>query len=518
MLVRPSASVPGPPQRIVYGPQQRSFVPISNGQTPSFESAWQYSANNKFAYSELQKFGRRRVVAMSFLREALKGAKADVVSAGDDLLPRLARAARVARILGLELAAIAALAPYGAYAMSVYRSYPTGSGSTNNSTNNSDKCTSSRLRFISCRRVGTMVEEVSAALSWTFDNVASTKLERKTGAPSARRSATEIQMQRCRTTEVYMYDKMSSLKHYEFEKSRAVHELSMMKRAVGGPMGFAAASPSVILARAAAGTAPAPYDQDSAAAAAAAAAGSSSLFTSYFTSFELLGDAIPTRSGLNGLEAAAAAAAVGSQTAAAAAAAAAERGPVFNLAAASRLPPFVVMGSCSDHMVPWHEGAELVLQLRRCGVPVRHLLYNHVGHGDFVMAWRPLKAAAAIAAAAAAAAAAGPPPPPSSSSSSAIAAATAPDMHLEGLLPCGRDLLRIALGRVQLMAATAAAAAPTHHLPPGRSSAAVSAAGGDGELTPSGVTAPGLGLQLMPDVDEQRSPQALITAAHQSKL
>lgn len=30
----------------------------------------------------------------------------------------------------------------------------------------------------------------------------------------------------------------------------------------------------------------------------------------------------------------------------------------FPAAAARFLPPFVVMSSCGDHMVPWHEGAE----------------------------------------------------------------------------------------------------------------------------------------------------------------
>ncbi|GLI71096.1 hypothetical protein VaNZ11_016165, partial [Volvox africanus] len=208
-------------------------------------------------------------------------------------------------------------------------------------------------------------------------------------------------------------------KHYEFEKSRAVHELSMMKRAMGGPAGFASASPSVILARAAdtaAGVAVAPPSPLPATSSCAASA-TDNYSTSYFTSFELLGDAIPARAGLNGLDGGGAAAG----------AAAPERSPAFSLAAAARLPPFVLMSSCSDHMVPWHEGAELALQLRRCGVPVRHLLYNHVGHGDFVMAWRPLKPAAMP---------------------TAVEGPDA-DLHLERLLPCGRDFLRIARGRVQ---------------------------------------------------------------------
>ncbi|GIL64691.1 hypothetical protein Vafri_18546 [Volvox africanus] len=213
-------------------------------------------------------------------------------------------------------------------------------------------------------------------------------------------------------------------KHYEFEKSRAVHELSMMKRAMGGPAGFASASPSVILARAAdtaAGVA-APPPSALPATSSCTASVTDNHSTSYFTSFELLGDAIPARAGLNGLDGRGGAAA------------APEHSPAFSLAAAARLPPFVLMSSCSDHMVPWHEGAELALQLRRCGVPVRHLLYNHVGHGDFVMAWRPLKPAAMP---------------------TAVDGPDA-DLHLERLLPCGRDFLRIAKGRVQPVATGAA--------------------------------------------------------------
>ena len=53
------------------------------------------------------------------------------------------------------------------------------------------------------------------------------------------------------------------------------------------------------------------------------------------------------------------------------------------------LPPTVVMSSCADHMVPWHEAAEYVDSLHRVGAPARHLIYNHVGHSDYVMSWRP---------------------------------------------------------------------------------------------------------------------------------
>ncbi|KAG2483120.1 hypothetical protein HYH03_018010 [Edaphochlamys debaryana] len=267
-------------------------------------------------------------------------------------------------------------------------------------------------------------------------------------------------------------------KHYEFEQARGVHELSMMKRAMGGPAGFAAASPSVILAAAVAAEASyMPYNGTAAPVAGAPAAtsaangqaqanGQTNGITSYFKSFELLGDAIPARAGLTAgsdgddgddTDGAAAlarlinsqrsAAAAGPGTAAAAGAAAAAAAgsaaePLFTVAAARRLPPCVVMGSCADHMVPWHEGAELVARLQRCNVPVRHLLYNHVGHGDYVMAWRPIDLAKAEG---------------GDVSTSAVAAAP-PDRRR--LLPCARDYLQIALGAVRPVAAPAEDAGP----------------------------------------------------------
>ncbi|GLC42361.1 hypothetical protein PLESTM_001324900 [Pleodorina starrii] len=677
-------------------------------------------------------YQRHRVVAMSFLSEALKGAKVDIESAGSDLLPRLARAARVARILGVELAAVVALAPYGAYAMSVYRRLsalpppppPTpppapaaaatlGAEPLPAAAEAAAAAATAALRQLPLGKygvavhrqvsygpasrntldvyvplprqhqqqqqqqqqqghqhqqaenqhqqqeqpqplmpvvffvhggvwasgetwqyaplatrlaqaglvvvvptytlypealAGTMVEEVSAALSWTFNNavryggdparitaaghsagghLVAWALLRRAAAAEAAAAATaatapakgaqaaaaapppphggngdpqQENRQRnvyerghvrrqyecedeqpqgsaahagdARDTAAYLlggggaslpgaihalravadaqlhprpgvdisYDdgggsaaaaaaaeaaaaaaapahaevdvRMPALfvgmsavydiaKHYEFEKSRAVHELSMMKRAVGGPAGFAAASPSVILARAAN--------------AAAAAAGSSSPaadshthFTSFFTSFELLGDAIPARAGLNGTDDGAGAAVAGQVPLAAA------PSPAFSLAAAARLPPFLVMGSCSDHMVPWHEGAELVLQLRRCGVPVRHLLYNHVGHGDFVMAWRPLDVRKEA-------------PPASVSPPAAAAVGGGSVLHLEGLLPCARDFLRIATGRVQPFAprssgpsSSSSATSPTSS--PLEDAAAATAAARLGEL------------------------------------
>jgi hypothetical protein len=50
----------------------------------------------------------------------------------------------------------------------------------------------------------------------------------------------------------------------------------------------------------------------------------------------------------------------------------------FPLAAAARLPPAVLMSSCTDMTVPWYESAEMYWRLHDCGVPVKHLVYNKV--------------------------------------------------------------------------------------------------------------------------------------------
>jgi hypothetical protein len=52
--------------------------------------------------------------------------------------------------------------------------------------------------------------------------------------------------------------------------------------------------------------------------------------------------------------------------------------------------PWFVAGGCADYVVPWHEGAEMVAMLRRCGVPTRPLAYQAADHSSFIMDWVPL--------------------------------------------------------------------------------------------------------------------------------
>ena len=85
---------------------------------------------------------------------------------------------------------------------------------------------------------------------------------------------------------------MLALPHPATQRSlathRSVHELSMMKRAMGGTECFAATSPAVMLARAAAGaTQPASGKQQQQQA------------LNYYGSFPLLGEAIPCRAGMD---------------------------------------------------------------------------------------------------------------------------------------------------------------------------------------------------------------------------
>lgn len=70
--------------------------------------------------------------------------------------------------------------------------------------------------------------------------------------------------------------------------------------------------------------------------------------------------------------------------------------PKFTVAAARKLPPCVLQSSCSDVTVPWYESAEMYWALQDCGVPAKCLVYNRVGHGDFVVGWSPRPSAGEV--------------------------------------------------------------------------------------------------------------------------
>jgi acetyl esterase/lipase len=131
----------------------------------------------------------------------------------------------------------------------------------------------------------------------------------------------------------------------------------------------------------------------------------------------------------------------------------------FSAADAAQLPPFVLMSSCGDHMVPWHEAADMALALQACGVPAKHLIYDNFLHNDFVLDWTPAVVAASgagsvataeaaaeqvIAAPAAAAAAA------AGGGVSEVSRATASSSAGDSMPAFAQDLVSIVTGRVQL--------------------------------------------------------------------
>eukprot|EP00878_Enallax_costatus_P019497 GHUV01020570.1.p1 GENE.GHUV01020570.1~~GHUV01020570.1.p1 ORF type:complete len:468 (+),score=134.16 GHUV01020570.1:543-1946(+) len=194
-------------------------------------------------------------------------------------------------------------------------------------------------------------------------------------------------------------------KHYAYEKQRGVHELSTMKRAMGGFDGFAAMSPAIILGAALQRQHVANKQQSQHHR--SQTVRYSTCITQqqrqqqecelpagdFYNSFQLSGESIAHRIGFDR----------GSDQYSAAEAALQLQSEAgmrdimqFPLEAAAHLPPTVLVSSCTDVTVPWYESAEMYHKLLDAGVPVKHLVYNKVGHGDFVVDW-PTKFTAAAA-------------------------------------------------------------------------------------------------------------------------
>ena len=155
--------------------------------------------------------------------------------------------------------------------------------------------------------------------------------------------------------------------HSQHAAGRGVHELSTMGRAVGGPARFAESSPTVVLR------------------AALARGGGKGGKQRAGPQVALRGDVLAHRIGLTRSGSCS-----GSGPSESPGALRDVMPGLTAGAAARHLPPCVLQSSCSDVTVPWYESAELYWDLRDCGVPARSLVYNRVGHGDFVVGWRPL--------------------------------------------------------------------------------------------------------------------------------
>jgi hypothetical protein len=144
---------------------------------------------------------------------------------------------------------------------------------------------------------------------------------------------------------------VSSFVHSSCCAARHVHKLSTMERAVGGSESFDEASPAIILrdsSRPSMSKNPKPRS-----------------LPVRLKSLKLHGDALSSRIGLLSAESV-----VGSDD-------------------FGSFPPTVLMASCSDTTVPWYESADMFGACQQCGIPAKLLVYNRVGHGDFVVNWHP---------------------------------------------------------------------------------------------------------------------------------
>ena len=216
-----------------------------------------------------------------------------------------------------------------------------------------------------------MVGEVSQALDWVMDEYGMVEGGRKhvflvghsAGAHLCamsllERSKSMKHMPDCFIGMAGVYD---IAEHYEYERSRQVHHLSTMKRAVGGEEKFPINSPTVLLKQSL-----------------------QSKNVSRRRKTTLHGEKIPVRVGLvdktdmmmheeqrRDDEAY-------------------HTLPVLKSEHIERIPKTYLMASCADVTVPWTESSEFHSMLHACGVQDSTLLlYHRVGHGDFVVDWTP---------------------------------------------------------------------------------------------------------------------------------
>lgn len=221
--------------------------------------------------------------------------------------------------------------------------------------------------YPSCR-TDTMVGEVSQALDWVLDRHGKKNVFLVGHSAGAHLCAMSLLERSCDHTKmpdcfIGMAGVYDIVEHFEYEKSRKVHALSTMKRAIGGEDMFPVHSPTVVLkkyAKQQQKNPPRPIKQD-------------------VSGRRLLhGQRIPARVGLLHSDGKS----VGGSS----------HSEVLELSPENiqRLPKTYLMASCTDVTVPWTESSEFHAMLVACGVHQSTLLlYHRIGHGDFVVDWEP---------------------------------------------------------------------------------------------------------------------------------
>lgn len=219
-----------------------------------------------------------------------------------------------------------------------------------------------------------MVGEVSQALDWVMDEYGMVEGGRKkrvflvghsAGAHLCamsllERSKSIKHMPDCFIGMAGVYD---IAEHYEYERSREVHHLSTMKRAVGGEEKFHMNSPTVVLKHSLQSkNIPRPRKMT------------------------LHGEKIPVRVGLVDKSDMM----MHEEHKHRGDTADHHKLPVLKSEHVERIPKTYLMASCADITVPWTESSEFHSMLHACGVQDSTLLlYHRIGHGDFVVDWKP---------------------------------------------------------------------------------------------------------------------------------
>ena len=240
--------------------------------------------------------------------------------------------------------------------------------------------------YPSCE-VNTMVEEVSTALDWVMDapNLPGNNSKVVLGGHSAGAHLCALALiERSKYKDKVMPDCFIGMagvyhiaRHYEYEQQRNVHHLSTMKRAIGGTEKFPMHSPTLLL-------------QNSTIWNLSDARGTSLLMedgthqAARSTNSRYRGDTIPRQKHI--LER------MDQEWSSSLNLSNSESESLFSLDPSDvlRLPETYVMASCNDHTVPWIQSSDFHHALRASGMKHSHLLlYDDLGHGDFVVDWRP---------------------------------------------------------------------------------------------------------------------------------